>query len=287
MVTGTAFGTTLEEARNSFLANVALVPSGSVTYKIVDHRPKNNLLDVVPGYRQVPIIDGESDVTLNGFWSFKWEGEKFIAHRDKVSLSTLPGSLPLTEVHEMIDSWNGSVGKSYSADYSSTADILQGPATVNDRGNLLERSGEVRPKAGVLKVTYQPVSCFCASVREIMVFFRRNVVSLTEEGLLQLTGSSPERSVTLDPARGYMPVTFRNGGATMQVTYSHIAGVWFPTRWDAERRDGETLLNSMECEVISHEFNIDYPDSDFDFQFPAGTPVEDEIQGTEYIAVAN
>lgn len=106
-----SYGITLQEAQEAFLANVALVPSGSITYKVEYHRPKDNLLGAVPGQEQVPdqervpVIAGERDVALAGVGSFKWKDEMFVARISRVYLSTLPDRLLSTEIHEFVESW--------------------------------------------------------------------------------------------------------------------------------------------------------------------------------------
>lgn len=291
-----SYGITLQEAQKAFLANVALVPSGSITYRIEFHRPKDNLLGALPGQEQllpsqeqVPVIAGENDVTLAGVGSFKWKDEKFVARINRVCLSTLPDRLLSTEIHDIVGTWNGSISKYFSSRYSSPKNVLEETVSIADRGELLERYGVVVPRQRLLHLFFWPVGYYSSSVREQTDFFPSfSTATDTSNGLVELGGNPKGDIVTVDPSQGNMPVDSRMGNTSKQITYRKIDDVWFPDRMEGTWYDGDNeILYSITCQLVSYELNGDYPDSDFDFQFPAGTPVEDEIQGTEYIAGAN
>ena len=284
---GTSFAGLVDDAREAFLANVSKISSGSVTYRIDYHRYKENVLGIRQDNREgIPITEWPHDVVLQGLGSFQWQGEKFMCELYRVYLSTLPDNLLSTEIHEMVETWDGAVSKYYSATFSSPLNALEETVRIGDKGKLLETYGVIRPRKRLLNLVFQPVGYYSPSVLETINFFPVfTAAEYHETGLVELKGN-PRRNldrVTVDPSQSFMPIEIKLGNRWKQVTYKEIDQTWFPERMEGTWYGGDSqALYSINCELVSIELNGNYPESDFDFQFPKGTWVEDDAQGREY-----
>lgn len=62
-----------------------------------------------------------------------------------------------------------------------------------------------------------------------------------------------------------------------EIEYDLIEGTYFPISSVTTRfHNGNEVLSRITATLVSYEFNVDYPDSDFEYEFPEGVEVEDD-----------
>jgi hypothetical protein len=102
------------------------------------------------------------------------------------------------------------------------------------------------------------------------------------------------RRLAVDPERNYVITQFDYISATnelllqFRIDYQpHAELGWIPTRWTHTNWNADgSLFDHRQAAVIVFEINETYPFDTFDFQFPPGTVVHDEIQKTRYVVAA-
>lgn len=291
---GQASELSLAEAEARFLANAARLESGSITYRIEYFCPKNNLLGVFDhpgfgyeemGYDSPPFFAAEEDVTLPGVGTFKWKGPKFAATTHHARLGNLPQDALQVQIGFLVDCWNGENLKSLLSVFPSSQDPFSGAVDLDVfEGPAILANGVIlkKPRSIALSLGFLAAGPYCPTLNRKSFGFVSRFDSLTEEnGLVRLTQASGRRVALLDPERACVPVQFRTESPLMpvvrEIEYDLIEGTYFPISSVTTRfHNGNEVLSRITATLVSYEFNVDYPDSDFEYEFPEGVEVEDD-----------
>ena len=287
-------GFTLDEIEETLRSNLARVQSGSVTYIFSEVRPKENLaaaMVLADPDHQVPVLVGEQDVLFYGKGVFKWQGMAYCAYADRPSFWTLPGSEPRIDILSM--AWTcdpAGSRKSLTRRYALYDDISNVQADVKNRGSLLSSRGVVGKVDWVSNIP---------SFRDLAWFSRRHFEEegpiqhnflpsyRVESGQVVFSRRTMKGDLYLDPQKSFMPVKLVVGdegyeGFTRETEYQLINDVWFPTADSTSYYNKGNLLHTAHCEMISYEFNMNYPQDEFNITFPSGTKVVDNDTDYEH-----
>ena len=283
----------LEEVEASFTANVSKIHSGSVTYSVEYFNPRDNILGA-PGYQiDVPVLEGEDDVALPGIGTFKWKGGKFRAELRRASLGTIPDILLQTRVWNCLLAWNGSVHRQISSFYKSPYDALKEEVDLSNPGLLEDEHGQIRGKPKYHSaLVFLGVGCFCSTLREtpLSILSRYETATVREDGLVvleQTRGRGMRFTCVVDPKTSYMPVKLQAGapeeGIIREDRYENRDAVWFPQSSVTSHVSEGKLRYRITCRILTAEFGADYPDSDFEIEFPVGMQVDDQINERDFV----
>lgn len=284
-------GMTINEAESLFLANVARIESGSVTYAIEYFRPKDDVLGVssLPsqvyqnwGYETAPVFAANQDLVLPGIGTFKWNKEKYISTQRRVKVGNLPEHLLQTQIWSKYEFWNGEVFKRMRTFYNSNSDAFNQPVDLFDVSEIVEERGSIQKSPKYDSLSFLELASFCPTLMGRKHSFVSQFDALSyENGLVRLTQASGRRVALLDPERACVPVQFRTESPLMpvvrEIEYDLIEGTYFPISSVTTRfHNGNEVLSRITATLVSYEFNVDYPDSDFEYEFPEGVEVEDD-----------
>jgi hypothetical protein len=281
----------LKESLDAIRANANSVTSGSITYSISSFRPKENLLGAPSrdGYGGTGVrYTGENDVVLPGSGWVKWNGDSVLAETVRYYLVPTSENSLATKIVVERECSIGDGGKILRTTYQSERDALTNQLDGFHYGPIVEQLGSVQGPA-----KFQGSLAFKQIQYVILPLLSRNFLlkskyeselSYSEIDNLLLVQRSSERSFTLDPKQGFLPVQEVIGIETPYLRsttkFLQTGRCWLPETNTSEYWEGD-LRYIVTCTTVSHEIGRDYPKEDFTINFPSGIELVDRYDGDD------
>jgi hypothetical protein len=277
--------TDLTQLEQTIALNTSRVTSGSCTYRIEEHRPKDNLLGtktLMLAQFAIPANLIQQNLLLEGKGWFAWVGTNFAEYTQSVSLDMMvmvgKGTpLKTTIIEKSVVCQEGQISKLITS-RDPGIDVLKEKVSPAAPGTIIRRKGIVDsklPQWGSFP-RFHDLAWFSIALVNPEGFLKKLYLrAREEEGLVVLSGNNRER-LYLDPQKAYMPikrVVGTQGRETLiqETEYANMEGVWFPTKMTtATFADGNPRFKVI-CILESKALNQTVAPERFTLTFPEGT----------------